>query len=125
MRSWLFAAALNGFLSVAAGAFAAHGLAHSLPAQALAWFETGARYHAYHALALLAVAILAQLEPYKGSAILQFAGLSFVTGILLFSGSLYAMALSGAKALAFVTPLGGIALLAGWGALILLPLQRR
>jgi uncharacterized membrane protein YgdD (TMEM256/DUF423 family) len=124
MRSWLFAAALNGFLAVAAGAFAAHGLSRSLSPEALGWFETGARYHAYHALALLAISCLARLEPYRGATTLNVAGWGFLLGVVLFSGSLYAMALTGVKAFAFITPLGGIAFLAGWGGLAALAIER-
>jgi uncharacterized membrane protein YgdD (TMEM256/DUF423 family) len=117
MKSWLFAAALNGFLAVAAGAFAAHGLARRLSPESLSWFETGARYHAYHALALLAIACLSGQSAARSNVALGVAGSSFLAGIVLFSGSLYAMALTGLKAFAFVTPLGGLAFLAGWAAL--------
>jgi uncharacterized membrane protein YgdD (TMEM256/DUF423 family) len=117
MKSWLFAAALNGFLAVAAGAFAAHGLTPRLSSESLSWFETGAKYHAYHALALLAIACLVRQGVSRTNAALGIAGWSFLAGIALFSGSLYAMALTGLKALAFVTPLGGLAFLAGWAAL--------
>ena len=115
--SWLFAAAFNGFLAVAAGAFAAHGLSHSLAPEALGWFETGARYHAYHALALLAISSLAGRYDARLGRALSLAGFSFLVGILLFCGSLYAMALTGIKTFAFVTPLGGLSFLVGWGTL--------
>ena len=123
MKPWLFAASLNGFLAVAAGAFAAHGLSHRLPADALSWFETGARYHAYHALALLAIALLAASGKAGTGWPLTLAGGGFLAGIILFSGSLYAMALTGERALAFITPIGGICFLAGWAGLLILALR--
>ena len=122
MRPWLLAAAVNGFLAVAAGAFAAHGLAKRLDATALSWFETGARYHAYHALALLAIALLAAGG--KPDWRLRLAGFGFLAGIVLFSGSLYLMALTGARTLGAITPIGGVSFLAGWTGLALLALRR-
>ncbi|HLK12676.1 MAG TPA: DUF423 domain-containing protein [Candidatus Binatia bacterium] len=96
-------------LAVAAGAFAAHGLRARLAPDLLAVFETGARYQMYHALALLAVAWAVGRWP--GAAV---AGWLFVAGVVLFSGSLYVLALSGVRWLGAVTPLGGLAFLAGW-----------
>ena len=114
MSLWLTIACINGFLAVAAGAFAAHGLKGSLDSHALEIFETGARYHMYHALAmgLAAFAI-------RGNAAApgQIAAAFFLAGIVLFSGSLYLLALTGMRALAFVTPVGGLAFLIGWGGL--------
>lgn len=98
-------------LAVAIGAFGAHGLRASLSAQDLATFETGVRYHMYHALALLAVAWVADRWP--GPAVTA-AGWSFVLGILIFSGTLYVLVLSGQRWLGAVTPLGGVAFLIGW-----------
>ncbi|MGH7703369.1 MAG: DUF423 domain-containing protein [Gemmatimonadales bacterium] len=109
--------AAAGFLAVAAGAFGAHALRTRLPPDLLAVFETAARYQMYHALALFAVGWVAARsagqEPSAG-ALLQWAGWLFVTGIVLFSGSLYALALTGDRWLGAVTPLGGLAFLAGW-----------
>ena len=112
MRLWLLIAAINGFLAVAAGAFGAHGLQHRLDAHGLQTFETGARYQMYHALAigLAAFAI-------RGNAAARGAAILFLAGIVLFSGSLYALALTNARALAMITPFGGLAFLAGWIAL--------
>jgi uncharacterized membrane protein YgdD (TMEM256/DUF423 family) len=107
MKAWLAAAAINGFLAVAAGAFAAHGLSARLDAHALSIFETGARYHIYHALAMGLSAMT------RAKAASWF----FLIGIVLFSGSLYALALTGARGFAFVTPFGGVCFLAGWAAL--------
>jgi uncharacterized membrane protein YgdD (TMEM256/DUF423 family) len=114
MKVWLLIAAINGFLAVAAGAFGAHGLQHRLDAHALQVFETGARYHMYHALAIGLAAFAMRghaAMPAHGAAVL------FLAGIVLFSGSLYALALTNTRALALITPVGGLAFLAGWIAL--------
>jgi uncharacterized membrane protein YgdD (TMEM256/DUF423 family) len=113
-RTFVFVAALMGFVGVGLGAFGAHGLRGRLSPEMLAVFETGVRYQMYHALALLAVAIL--MTRIEGRAIVV-AGWSFITGILIFSGSLYALALTGVTTLGAITPLGGVAFLAGWVAL--------
>ncbi|MDZ7779709.1 MAG: DUF423 domain-containing protein [Gemmatimonadota bacterium] len=99
-------------LAVALGAFGAHALRASLGADDLATFETGVRYHMYHALALLAVAWAAARWPAATS--LTVAGWSFVVGVLVFSGSLYLLVLTGQRWLGAVTPLGGLAFLLGW-----------
>jgi uncharacterized membrane protein YgdD (TMEM256/DUF423 family) len=99
--------ALNAAIAVAAGAFAAHGLRERLEARALEVFETGARYHMYHALAMVLAGVVAA----RGAAT---AGWLFQAGIVVFSGSLYALALSDVKLLGAITPLGGLAFLAGW-----------
>ena len=116
MRTWLVIAALNGFLAVAAGAFAIHGLKGALSAQDLQIFETGARYHMYHALAL-GISALAM----RGAAAprARIAATLFLAGIVLFSGSLYLLELTGVRALGVVTPFGGVAFMAGWLALAL------
>lgn len=114
MSIWLSIAAINGFLAVAAGAFAAHGLKGSLDAHALEIFETGARYHMYHALAMGLAAFA--IRGASASAA-QTAAAFFLGGIVLFSGSLYGLALTGLRPLAFVTPVGGLAFLIGWAAL--------
>jgi uncharacterized membrane protein YgdD (TMEM256/DUF423 family) len=106
--------ALSGALAVALGAFAAHGLRSRISAEALAAFETGARYHMYHALALLAVAWAVTRWP---SAWASAAGWFFVAGTVLFSGSLYLLAVTGVRALGAITPLGGLAFILGWLAL--------
>jgi uncharacterized membrane protein YgdD (TMEM256/DUF423 family) len=106
--------AASAALAVAAGAFAAHALRAHLAPEPLAVFETGARYQMYHALALLAVAWAA--GRWRSRA-LRAAGWLFVAGTVLFSGSLYALALTGIGALGALTPVGGVAFLAGWGCL--------
>lgn len=98
-------------LDVALGAFGAHGLKDVLSAEMKAVYETGARYQAYHALALFVVAWLAAQWP--GRAV-DAAGWCFIAGIVIFSGSLYALALSGVRALGAVTPIGGLLFMAGW-----------
>jgi uncharacterized membrane protein YgdD (TMEM256/DUF423 family) len=115
-RVFLGLGAMSAFVAVAAGAFGAHALRDRLSAEYLAVFETVARYQMYHALALLAVALLLSLRP-LGT--LQWAGWLFVMGTTLFSGSLYALALTGTRWLGAITPLGGIAFLAGWICLAL------
>jgi uncharacterized membrane protein YgdD (TMEM256/DUF423 family) len=104
-------AALNGLVAVALGAFGAHGLKQRVAADLLVIFETGARYHMTHALALLGAGLLAL---HHASATLQAAAIAFCVGILLFSGSLYLLALSGVRWLGAITPLGGLAFLIGW-----------
>jgi len=102
---------LSAFLAVALGAFGAHALKARLPADLLVVFETGVRYQMAHALALLAVAWACTRWP--GSAATA-SGWLFVAGSVLFSGSLYALSLSGVRWLGAITPLGGVAWLAGW-----------
>lgn len=111
MKGWIAVGAINAALSVAAGAFGAHALKARLSADLQVIFETGARYHMYHALALVLLGLFLQD---RGSALGNVAGYSFLVGILLFSGSLYALSLSGVRALGAITPLGGLAFLLGW-----------
>lgn len=115
-RKLTYLTAMLGFTGVAFGAFGAHGLKKfvaAMPdaADRLAWWETGARYHLMHSLAVGLVAVLAA---HVAGRFPHWAAWSFLAGIVLFSGSLYTMALTGTRALGMVTPLGGLALLAGW-----------
>lgn len=114
LRHFLIIGALNGFLAVAFGAFAAHGLKQVLSVGLLEIFQTGVDYQALHALALLAVGLLARSGSSRG---LRLAGWAFATGILLFSGSLYLLALTDARWLGAITPFGGTAFLIGWASL--------
>jgi len=114
MSLWLAIAAINGGLAVASGAFAAHGLQGRIDVQALQTFETGARYHMYHALAI-GLAALAMRDAAAGAAV-SAAGF-FLAGILLFSGSLYLLALTGVRLFGAITPFGGVCFLIGWGLL--------
>ena len=107
---FLFWGAVNGFLVVFLGAFGAHALKTRLTPELQATFEVGVRYHAYHALALLGVGLWMRQSPPGSAAV----GWLFLSGIVLFSGSLYVLALTGQKWLGMVTPLGGLAFLAGW-----------
>ncbi|MCD5992343.1 DUF423 domain-containing protein [Pseudomonas sp. CDFA 602] len=114
LRSFLMLAAFFGFTGVALGAFAAHGLKGRLTAEYLAIFQTGVLYQLVHALALLGVAVLAAQLPGR---LVTWAGFSFALGILLFSGSLYALTLTGISKLGIITPFGGLAFLFGWATL--------
>jgi uncharacterized membrane protein YgdD (TMEM256/DUF423 family) len=114
VRNWSFLGAAFGAVAVATGAFGAHGLKDHLSAEALAWWQTAAPYQLAHALALVAVGLVAERRPSKA---IDVAGAAFALGIVLFSGSLYALALSGVRALGAITPIGGVLLLAGWVAL--------
>jgi len=124
MGPWLVAAAANGLMAIAMGAFATHGLRPVLDAEALGWFDTGSRYQMWHALALLGVALLIRAEAGRYRRLLQAIAWTFVVGIVLFAGSLYLLALTHVTAFAWITPLGGVALMAGWLGLILLGVLR-
>lgn len=110
-RLFFIAGAVSAFVSVAAGAFGAHALRARLSADLLAVFETGARYQMFHALALLATAWASTRWPGRG---VVAAGTLFLVGTLLFSGSLYLLALTGVRRWGMVTPFGGLAWLAAW-----------
>jgi len=110
-RHFLGIGALSACLAVAAGAFGAHALRDLVSADRLAVWETAARYQMYHALGLLIVAYLAAQ---KTAGLARFGGWLFVAGTVLFSGSLYALTLTGITILGAITPLGGLAFIAGW-----------
>lgn len=99
------------FLAVALGAFGAHGLRQRLTPDMLAIFETGVRYHVYHALGLFAVAWVLDKNP---ASLANAAGWAFTVGIVVFSGSLYILSISGIRWLGAITPIGGVAFLVGW-----------
>jgi len=111
-RLFLFFGGLFGGLGVFLGAFGAHTLKARLTPELLATFETGVRYQIYHALALLAVALLYGSQPVKG--LMTASGWLFVVGTLLFSGSLYVLVLGGVRWLGAITPVGGAAFIIGW-----------
>ena len=117
---WLAVAAIAGGVGVALGAFGAHGLKTRVGPDLLAVFETGVRYHLIHALALIGVAWASERWP---SALTTAAGSLFLAGILVFSGSLYLMTLTGARWLGAVTPLGGVAFIIGWACLAIAALK--
>jgi uncharacterized membrane protein YgdD (TMEM256/DUF423 family) len=114
-RLWLAFGAAYGFLGVALGAFGAHALKERLSPEFASIYHTAVEYQFWHALALLAVGVLATQ---RADPALNVAGAAFAAGVLVFSGSLYALSLTEVRALGAVTPLGGIALLLGWGALL-------
>ncbi|MDK2970603.1 MAG: hypothetical protein PWP23_358 [Candidatus Sumerlaeota bacterium] len=120
-RRFLLLGAVSGFLAVALGAFGAHGLKRILDTDLLVIFETGVRYHFHHTLALLAVGLLAREGAGRA---LCASGWAFVAGIVVFSGSLYALALTGERWLGAITPIGGVSFLVGWGALGVAAWQR-
>jgi uncharacterized membrane protein YgdD (TMEM256/DUF423 family) len=113
-KTFLLIGAVAAFLAVGFGAFGAHGLRGRLSPEMMAVFESAVRYQMYHALALVLVALtLGRIDGW----LIRTAGWCFVAGIVLFSGSLYVLALSGATILGAITPLGGLAFLAGWACL--------
>jgi uncharacterized membrane protein YgdD (TMEM256/DUF423 family) len=113
-RTFLLVGAVAAFLGVGLGAFGAHGLRARISPEMLAVFETGVRYQMYHALALVLTSVLMAR---MGGWLVVAAGWCFIAGIALFSGSLYALALTGVTVLGAITPLGGLAFLAGWACL--------
>jgi uncharacterized membrane protein YgdD (TMEM256/DUF423 family) len=114
MKAWLAIAALNGFVAVAAGAFGAHALQNRVDPHALQVFETGARYQMYHALAIGLAAFAMRNDATTPA---KIAAALFLAGIVLFSGSLYLLALTGSNAFGLVTPFGGLAFLLAWATL--------
>jgi uncharacterized membrane protein YgdD (TMEM256/DUF423 family) len=108
-------AAFSGMLAVAFGAFGAHALKNRLDDYALGVFQTAVQYHFYHSFALLAVGLLALNQPQ--TMLLKSSGSLFLLGMLIFSGSLYTLSLTGIKWLGAITPLGGLAFIAGWACL--------
>ena len=114
-RTFLLIGAVAACIGVGFGAFGAHGLRTRLSPEMLAVFETGVRYQMYHAFAILIVALaLARMDGW----LVRGAGWAFTAGIILFSGSLYLLVLTGTTALGAITPLGGLAFLLGWALLI-------
>ncbi|MGJ3250764.1 MAG: DUF423 domain-containing protein [Elainellaceae cyanobacterium] len=116
IRIFLAIAAVFGGLSVAGGAFATHALRNTLSDRSLEIFETGTRYQMYHAIALLFVALLLSRAE-SAHALITASGVAFIVGVVIFSGSLYALSISGIKWLGAIAPLGGLSLIVGWGCL--------
>lgn len=121
-RLFVIIGALSGAIGVGAGAFGAHALRARLEPRMLEVFETGARYQMYHAIALLGVAWVASRWP---GSLSTASGWLFLAGTVLFSGSLYAMALTGVRALGAITPIGGVCFIAGWVCLALAAAKAR
>jgi uncharacterized membrane protein YgdD (TMEM256/DUF423 family) len=128
METFLVLGAVLGFIAVAIGAFGSHALREKLTLARAATFETGVRYQMWHALALFAVVVIDAWRPTRGPAFylvaeggsgwpVLAAGWLFVAGVVLFSGSLYALALTGRRTWGAVTPFGGFCLLLGWALL--------
>lgn len=111
-RLFIIIAAISGMIVVILGAFAAHGLKHVLTPEALYTFQVGVQYQMYHALALLGVGLLLHIKP--GLPGLKASGIAYILGALLFSGSLYALALGAPRWLGPVTPVGGLSFMIGW-----------
>ena len=121
-RTFLFIGSVLGLLGVVLGAFGAHALRSRLSPEMLAVFETGVRYQMYHTFAILIVA--AAMGQAGAARLLTLAGWLFLAGIVLFSGSLYVLALTGVGILGAITPLGGLLFIAGWGSLALYAFAR-
>jgi uncharacterized membrane protein YgdD (TMEM256/DUF423 family) len=117
MHGWAKAGAIGMALAVGFGAFGAHAVKARVDATALGWWETAAQYHVYHALGLFIVAWIATWSAH--SKLIKAAGIAHVVGIVLFCGSLYAMTLTGVRALGAITPIGGTAWIVGWICLAL------
>jgi uncharacterized membrane protein YgdD (TMEM256/DUF423 family) len=115
-RLFLALGAVNALVSVACGAFAAHGLKKQVGPDLVAIFETGAKYQMYHALGLILVGLLCIHRP---SGLLTTGGFFLLAGIVIFSGSLYALTLSGVRGLGAITPFGGVSFLIGWALVAL------
>ena len=115
-KLFLSAGGIAALAAVALGAFGAHALKSRLSAETLAVWHTAVEYHIYHALGLLAVGLLTQQLP--GSALLKWSGWAMLAGIILFSGSLYALALSGERWLGAITPVGGMTFVVAWALLV-------
>lgn len=111
-KHFLIAAAISGFFAVIIGAFGAHGLKEKIDGSLLAAYQTGVQYHFYHTLALALVGILLMKAPH--SVLLIWSGWAFVVGIVLFSGSLYGLALGAPRWFGPITPLGGLSFMIGW-----------
>lgn len=117
MNKFLTAGALLGMLAVIVGAFGAHGLENLLSEHALQRFHTGVEYQFYHVAALLVVGILS-INHKQSPRSLRFSGIFFISGIILFSGSLYLYAITGKTFFGIITPIGGLCFIAGWISLV-------
>jgi len=122
-KAFLSLAAIYGFCAVAFGAFGAHALRAQLSPRMIEVFETAVQYHLVHSLALAFVALAAQV--WRGEKLLLWVGGCFSVGVFVFSGSLYALALSGITKFGMITPLGGICLLVAWALLFVFALKRQ
>jgi uncharacterized membrane protein YgdD (TMEM256/DUF423 family) len=112
MKLFIMLGSLNAMLAVVLGAFGAHGLKSRVTTDMLTVWQTGVQYQMFHALGLVLIGILIQLQPQVGA--LRLSGYLLLAGIALFSGSLYLMVLSGVRALGAITPIGGVSFILGW-----------
>jgi len=125
MGPWLVAGAVNGLMAIAMGAFATHGLRSVLDADAFVCSDTGSRCQMWHALVLLGVALLlGRAQTGRDRRLLHSLAWAFLVGTALFAGSLYLLALTHVQALAWLTPIGGVTLMAGWLGLVVLGVRR-
>lgn len=127
-NKFILAAATSGFFCIAFGAFASHGLAQTLDAKALSWIDTGMQYQMFHTLALLTLGLFQFVNSVQNPTAcrtnaLNIIGGSWVLGILLFSGSLYALALCGQRFFVWSTPLGGVCFMIGWSVLFFVSIR--
>ncbi len=120
-KLFLLLGSINAFLAVALGAFGAHGLEEKLSAKMLQVYQTGVHYHMIHALGIILIAILS--DKLTQTALVSWSGWLMFAGIVLFSGSLYVLSISGIKVLGAITPLGGLAFLAAWVLLVVAALK--
>lgn len=120
-KLFLVLGSINALLTVALGAFAAHGLKSRLSADMLNVFQTGVHYHGYHALGLLVIGVIAMWLP--DSQWLKWSGFVMLAGIVLFSGSLYVLSVTGIRGLGAITPIGGLAFMAAWVLLVVAVLK--
>lgn len=117
MKTFIIIGAINAFLSVALGAFGAHGLEGRVEPKYLANWQTGVQYQMFHAVGLMIVGILA--GQIASSSLLNWSGWLMLAGIIIFSGSLYVLTLTGISILGAITPIGGVSFLVGWVLLII------
>jgi uncharacterized membrane protein YgdD (TMEM256/DUF423 family) len=110
-KQWVMIGCISGFFAVALGAFGAHGLRDSLSERAMAIYQTAVHYHMIHALALIGLGLWAAQNSMMDT---KLAGWAFTVGIIIFSGSLYALAVTDLKFLGAITPIGGVCFLTGW-----------
>ena len=114
-KTYLIIAAVSGLIAVTIGAFGAHGLKGRIDEDLMIVYQTGVQYHFYHTFALLVVSLL--LIQFPNISLLKWSGILFIAGTLIFSGSLYVLAISGVRWLGAITPIGGLAFIAGWTCL--------
>ncbi|MEW9670404.1 DUF423 domain-containing protein [Ammoniphilus sp. 3BR4] len=115
LNTFVAIGAINAFLTVALGAFGAHGLKGKITEDMLTVYQTGVQYHMFHSLGLISIGILG--GKLASTAMLTWSGWALLVGIILFSGSLYVLSLSGIRVLGAITPFGGVAFLIGWALL--------